>query len=417
MSAPTAAHAPDRAACAALDAADPLAPFRDRFVLPDGVVYLDGNSLGALPKQTSARVAAAVEHEWGERLVSSWMDSGWMEAPGRVGDKLAQMIGAAQGEVVVAESTTVCLFKLVCAALAMRPGRTVVLTEAENFHTDLYVATAAARLCGAALKAVPRSRIAEALDETVAVLMLTHVDYRTGAMHDMAAMSSAAHRCGAIALWDLCHSVGAVPLHVNASGADMAVGCGYKYLNGGPGTQALLHVRRGLHSELRNPIPGWLGHAEPFAFEPSFRPAAGLRSMISGSPHILQLAALESGVDLWLEVDMSAARAKSMALTELFIALVEERCRDTGLTLLSPREPRRRGSQVSFRHAHGYGIVRGLAERGVIGDFRVPDVCRFGFAPLYVRYVDVWDAVDRLRSLLGDGAHLDARFSEYAAVT
>jgi kynureninase len=410
-------RAPDRAACAALDAADPLASFRDRFVIPDGLVYLDGNSLGALPKQTAARVAAAVGEEWGHGLVRSWMDAGWMEAPARVGDKLARMIGASSGEVVVAESTTVCLFKLVCAALAMRPGRTVVLTEEENFHTDLYAAAGAARLCGASVTVVPRARIREALDDRVAVLMLTHVDYRTGEMHDMAALSTAAHDAGAIALWDLCHSVGAVPLRVNADGADMAVGCGYKYLNGGPGTQALLHVRTGLHSELRNPIPGWLGHADPFAFEPSFRPAAGLRSMISGSPHILQLAALESGVDLWLEVDMSVARAKSIALTELFIALVEERCGDAGFTLVSPRDPGRRGSQVSLRHAHGYGIVRGLVERGVIGDFRAPDVCRFGFAPLYVRHVDVWDAVERLQSLLSEGAHLDERFAERAAVT
>jgi kynureninase len=407
----------DRAACEALDAADPLASYRDRFVLPEGVVYLDGNSLGAMPTQTAARVAATVDGEWARGLVRSWVDAGWMAAPARVGDKLARMIGASPGEVIVAESTTVCLFKLVCAALAMRPGRTVVLTEEENFHTDLYVAAGAARLCGGSVRVVPRERIADALDESVAVLMLTHVDYRTGAMHDMAALSAVAHDAGALALWDLCHSVGAVPLQVNADGADMAVGCGYKYLNGGPGTQALLHVRGGLHAQLRNPIPGWLGHAEPFAFEPSFRPAEGLRSMMSGSPHILQLAALESGVDLWLEVDMAAARAKSISLTELFIALVQERCGDAGFTLVTPRDPRRRGSQVALRHPHGYGIVRGLLERGVVGDFRAPDVCRFGFAPLYVSHVDVWEAVDRLRSLLEDRAHLDERFAERAAVT
>jgi kynureninase len=408
---------PDRAACADLDAADALGGVRNRFVVPDGLVYLDGNSLGALPQQTPGRVAAAVEQEWGQRLVRSWMDAQWMEAPGRLGNKLARIIGAAPGEVVVAESTTVCLFKLVCAALAMQPGRTVVLTEEENFHTDLYAAAGAARLCGATVDVVPRDRLLEALDERVAVLMLTHVDYRTGYMHDMRALSTAAHRSGALALWDLCHSVGAVPLEVNADGADMAVGCGYKYLNGGPGAPALIHVRSGLHESLRNPIPGWLGHAEPFAFEPSFRPAAGLGSMITGSPHILQLVALESGVDVWLDVDMAAARQKSIALTELFIALVEERCGSAGFALASPRDPAQRGSQVSLHHRHAYGIVRGLIERDVIGDFRAPDICRFGFAPLYLRYVDVWDAVDRMAALFADGAHLDDRFAERVAIT
>jgi kynureninase len=407
----------DRDECVRRDAADPLATIRSRFVIPEGVVYLDGNSLGALPAHTSARVAAAVDLEWGEGLVRSWTDACWMEAPARVGGKLAQIIGAGAGEVVVADSTTVCLFKLICAALGMQAGRPIVLTEEENFHSDLYVAAGAARLCGASVKVVPRARLHEELDEQVAILLLTHVDYRTGFMHDMRALSAAAHEVGALALWDLCHSVGAVPLHVNADGADMATGCGYKYLNGGPGAPALLHVRTGLHDSLRNPIPGWLGHAEPFAFEPEFRPAPGLASMITGSPPILQLAALESAVDLWLEVDMGAARAKSIALTELFIALVEERCAGMGFELASPRDPARRGSQVSFRHPHGYGIVRGLIERAVIGDFRAPDVCRFGFAPLYLRHVDVWDAVERLLTMMTDGTHLDRRFAERAAIT
>jgi kynureninase len=407
----------DRVTCAARDADDPLASLRDRFILPDELVYLDGNSLGALPVQTSARVAAAVEQEWGQGLVRSWMDADWMEAPRRIGTKLAHMIGAGEDEVVVAESTTVCLFKVVCAALAQRPDRSVVLTEEENFHTDLYVAAGAARLCGATVRVVPRARLLEELNHEVAVLLLTHVDYRTGFMHDMRAMSAAAHEAGALAVWDLCHSVGAVPLQVNADGADMAVGCGYKYLNGGPGAPALLHVRAGLHGSLVNPVPGWLGHAEPFAFDPLFHPAAGIASMVTGSPHILQLAALESSVDLWLEVDMAAARAKSIALTELFITLVETRCAGMGFSLASPRAASQRGSQVSFRHPQGYGIVRGLIERGVIGDFRAPDTCRFGFAPLYLRYVDVWDAVTRLVELISDGAHLDERFREPAAIT
>ena len=407
----------DRAACAARDAADPLAGVREQFVLPDGLVYLDGNSLGALPTRTAGRLAAVVEKEWGQGLVRSWLDERWMDAPQRLGSKLARMIGAGPSEVVVAESTSVCLFKLLCAALAMRPGRPVVVTEEENFHTDLYVADAAARLFDGSVEVVPRSRLLDVLDDRVAVLMLTHVDYRTGFMHDMRALSAAAHDAGALAVWDICHSVGAVPLHLNADGADMAVGCGYKYLNGGPGAPALLHVRAALHDALRNPIPGWLGHAEPFAFEPSFRPASGLRSMITGSPHILQLTALESAVDLWLDMDMSMVRSKSVALTELFIELVEQRCAGVGLELASPRDPARRGSQVSFRHEQGYGIVRALAERGVIGDFRAPDVCRFGFAPLYVRYVDAWDAVDHLQDVLATAAHLDPRFAERATIT
>jgi kynureninase len=409
--------APDRAACAALDATDPLAHVRELFVVPDGLVYLDGNSLGALPVQTPGRIAAAVEQEWGQGLVRSWMDARWMEAPRRVGSKLARLIGAGPDEVVVAESTSVGLFKLVCAALTLRADRSVVLTEEENFHSDFYVAAAAARLCGASLKVVPRARLLEELTGDVALLLLTHVDFRTGFMHDMRLMSAAAHEVGALAVWDLCHSVAAVPLRVNADGADMAVACGYKYLNGGPGAPALLHVRSGLHDGLVNPVPGWLGHAEPFEFEPTFRPAPGLGSMITGSPHILQLAALESAVDLWLGVDMSAVRRKSIALTELFIALVEDRCASAGFVLASPRDAGRRGSQVSFHHPQGYAIVRALIERGVIGDFRATDVCRFGFAPLYLRYVDVWDAVERLRDLLAEGSHLDERFLERVAIT
>jgi kynureninase len=407
----------DRATCAARDASDPLALVRDRFVIPEGLVYLDGNSLGALPRQTPGRLATVVEEEWGRGLVRSWLDAQWIEAPRRVGAKLATLIGAGADEVIVAESTSVCLFKLLCAALAMRPERHVVLTEEENFHSDLYVAAAAARLSGATLKMVPRDRLRDELDDSVAVLLLTHVDYRTGFMHDMASLSALAHEAGALAVWDLCHSVAAVPLRLNADGADMAVGCGYKYLNGGPGAPALLHVRAGLHDALRNPVPGWLGHAEPFAFEPAFRPAAGLGSMITGSPHILQLTSLESAVDLWLEMDMAAVRAKSVALTELFIELVEERCKGMGFELASPREATRRGSQASFRHAQGYGIVRALIERGVVGDFRPPDVCRFGFAPLYVRHVDVWDAVEQLYDVVTTGAHRDSRFAERAPIT
>ncbi len=358
-----------------------------------------------------------MERQWGEGLIRSWTDGGWIDAPQRVGGKIARLIGADEDEVVVAESTSVCLFKVVCAALAMQPGRSVVLTEQENFHTDLYVAAGAARLCGATVRVVPRARILESLGDDVALTLITHVDFRTGFMHDMRAVSDAVHAAGALAVWDLSHSVGAVPLRIDDDGADMATGCGYKYLNGGPGAPAFLHVRSHLHDQIRNPLPGWLGHADPFAFEPGYRPARGITSMLSGTPPTLELTALESGVDLWLEQDMAAARLKSIALVDLFITLVEERCAGMGFELVSPRDPQRRGSQASFRHADGYGVIRSLIERDVIGDFRAPDICRFGFAPLYVRYVDVWDAVDRLHDVMHTGAHLDARFAERAAVT
>ena len=407
----------DRARCAERDAADPLGSFRPRFIIRDGLVYLDGNSLGALPAQTPQRLATTVETGWGNGLVGSWGSAGWMEAPARVGDKIGHIVGAATGQVVVGESTTVCLYKLVGAALAMRPGRGVVLTEAENFHTDLYVAAAAARAAGATLLAVPRAELRARLGDDIALLLLTHVDFRTGAMHDMAAMTAAAHDAGALAVWDLSHSTCAVPLALDTDGVDLAVGCGYKFLNGGPGAPAFMYVRRALQDRVSNPLPGWLGHAEPFAFEPGFRPAAGMQALASGSPHVLQLVALESAVDLWLEADMSLVREKSIALTELFIALVRERCADAGFSVASPLDPAQRGSQVSLRHGHAYGVVQALTARDVVGDFRAPDICRFGFAPLYVRHVDVWDAVDRLCAVLADGAHLDPRFAVRSAIT
>jgi kynureninase len=409
--------APDRAACAALDAQDPIAEVRARFVIPDGVVYLDGNSLGALPGQTADRVRDAVETEWAHGLVRSWNDAGWMEAPRRVGAKVARLIGAADDEVIVGDSTTVCLYKLVCSALSMAGDRTALLTEEENFHTDLYVSAGAAEQCEATVRVVPRDQLLASLRDDVGVLLLTHVDYRSGFMHDMAAVSDAAHRAGALVIWDLSHSAGAVPLHVDRDGADMAVGCGYKYLNGGPGAPAFMHVRRDLQPRLRNPIPGWMGHADPFAFEPRHRPAEGMASMVSGTPPILQLAALECALDLWAEVGVDLARAKSTSLTQTFIALAEERCSSLGFTVASPRDPAARGSQVALCHRDGYGVIRALIERGVIGDYRAPDVCRFGFAPLYIRHVDVWDAVDAIVAVVSAGEHLHPRFAQRAAVT
>jgi len=397
---------------AALDRADELAPFRDRFVLPDGVIYLDGNSLGPLPKATPARVWQVLEREWGQSLIRSWTDHGWIDLQFRVGEKIAQLIGAERGTIVVADSTSVNLFKLLAAALDQRPGRRVMLTEEGNFPTDLYMAQGLTALLQRGHELRPVTDIEAALDETVAVLMLTHVNYRSGAMHDMARLTRAAHDSGALVLWDLSHSVGAVPLQLAADDVDLAVGCGYKYLNGGPGAPAFLHVAKRLQSDLRLPLTGWLGHAEPFAFEGNYRPATGIARAVVGTPPILSLAAFEVGIDIALEAPMSAIRAKSLRLADMFVDLMANEFR-----LLTPRQGAARGSQVAFAHPHGYAIMQALIERGVIGDFRAPDVLRFGLAPLYVRYVDIWDAVALLRAVMHDETWRAARFQQQRAVT
>jgi kynureninase len=401
---------------AALDRTDELAAFRERFVLPDGVIYLDGNSLGALPKATPGRVAQVVEREWGHSLIKSWTDHGWIDLQFRVGEKVGTLIGAAPGTTVVADSTSVNLFKLLAAALDQRLGRTVILTEEGNFPTDLYVAQGLTALLqrGHVLRPVSAACLSEALDGQVAVLMLTHVNYRSGAMHDMAALTRAAHAAGALVLWDLSHSVGAVSLRLAADDVDLAVGCGYKYLNGGPGAPAFLCVAQRLQTDMRFPLTGWLGHAEPFAFESFYRPASGMARAVVGTPPILSLAAFEVGIDVSLEAPMSAVRQKSLRLSELFIALMEQ---EPGFVLLTPRAPERRGSQVAFAHPHGRAIMQALIERGVIGDFRAPDVLRFGLAPLYVRYADVWDAVETLRDVMRSEAWRDDRFQEQRTVT
>jgi kynureninase len=400
----------------ALDRADELAAFRDRFVLPDGVIYLDGNSLGALPKATPARVAQVVQQEWGQSLIRSWTDHGWIDLQLRVGEKIGEIIGAAPGSTVVADSTSVNLFKLLAAALDQRPGRLVILTEDGNFPTDLYMAQGLAALLqrGHVLRSVPTARLPEALDRQVAVLMLTHVNYRSGAMHDMAALTRTAHAAGALVLWDLSHSVGAVPLQLQADDVDLAVGCGYKYLNGGPGAPAFLHVAPRLQTDLRLPLTGWLGHAEPFAFESLYRPATGVARSVVGTPPILSLAALEIGIDVFLEAAMSAVREKSLRLAELFITLMGQ---EPAFELLTPRDRECRGSQVSFAHPHGHAIMQALIERGVIGDFRAPDVLRFGLAPLYVRFTDVWDAVETLRDVMRTEAWRHDRFQRQRHVT
>jgi kynureninase len=408
-----------RAACQALDAADPLAAWRERFALPDGVIYLDGNSLGALPRATAAALEAAVRRQWGEDLITSWNRHGWLDLPSRVGAKIARLIGAAPHEVVVADSISVNLVKLIAAALQLRPGRPIVVAERGSFPTDLYVAQGLADLLGERLelRTVPSSELEGALDERTALLMLTHVDYRSGRIHDMARLTRAAHEVGALALWDLAHSAGAMPVDLAGAGADLAVGCGYKYLNGGPGAPAFLFVAERWQARARQPLTGWLGHAAPFDFVGDYRPAPGIKRFLAGTPPILSLVALEVGVEMLLEVEPAALRAKSVALTERFIGLVEAHCAGYGLELASPRATALRGSQVGFRHPEGYPIMQALIARGVIGDFRAPDLLRFGFAPLYVRFVDLFDAVACLREVFDERDWDRPEFKQRAAVT
>jgi kynureninase len=403
----------------ALDAGDALAPFRARFALPDGVIYLDGNSLGPLPKATAPRLSRLVAEEWGEDLIRSWTKHGWIDLPLRVGDKIARLVGAAPGTVAVADSTTVNLFKLMAAALRLRPDRRVILSEAGNFPTDLYVAQGLVELLGGRheLRLVEASDLAAAIDEDVALVSLTQVNYRSGRLHDMAALTRRAHQAGALILWDLAHSAGALPVDLSACDADFAVGCGYKYLNGGPGAPAFLYIAPRLQAEFRSPLTGWLGHAAPFAFETGYRAAAGIARAIVGTPPILSLAALEIGVDLALEADSEAVRAKSLALSRLFIDLVAQDCAGLGLTLAAPAREAERGSQVSYAHAEGYAVMQALIARGVIGDFRAPDILRFGLTPLYLRFVDIWDAVQILREVLATKDWDRPEYKRRAAVT
>ena len=408
----------DRQACAERDRADPLAQFRERFVVDDDVIYLDGNSLGRLPRDTPRRLAHLVGDEWGRGLIRSWTDAGWMDSPRRLGDKIARLIGACADEVLVTDTTSVALFKLGAAVMKARPERHVIVSEPANFPTDLYIAGGISELFdNVHLRLVERTHLAQALDEDVALLMLTHVDFRTGEMHDMRALSDAAHAVGALTLWDLSHSTGAVEVNLHAANADLATGCGYKYLNGGPGAPAFLFVKQNLHGELHNPIPGWLGHVSPFTFETEYRAAAGVRSWMSGSPPVMAIAALETAIDIFLEADTNALQEKARDLTKMFIDLVDTRLEQFEVSVVSPRERERRGAQVSLRHPDGYPFVRALIDRGVIGDFRDPDLCRFGFAPIYTRFVDVWDAVQRMHELLLSGDHRRPEYARRGAIT
>lgn len=374
---------------------------RERFVLPDGTIYLDGNSLGALPKTTSPRLFDVVERQWGEDLITSWNKHGWIEWPRGIAATLAPIVGAKPSELLIADSTTVCLFKLLGSAVAARPGRSTILTEQGNFPTDVYAAEGLVNLCpGLKLKAVPAAELAGALDEDTAVLFLTHVNYRSGARHDMEALNSAAHAAGALTLWDLSHSAGAIQLDLNGSGSDLAVGCGYKYLNGGPGAPAFLFVAEQLQDSLQSPLSGWMGHVDPFEFASSYTAAPGINRFLTGTPSILALAALEAGLSTFEGVSIAAVEAKAEVITAFFIDAVEKSCGDE-LQLASPRDPRTRGSHVCFAHPQGYAVMQALIARGITGDFRPPDLMRFGFAPLYNSFEDAWLAAAALGKILG----------------
>jgi kynureninase len=409
---------------------------RDDFDLPAGVIYLDGNSLGACPRTTAPRVQQVVQSEWGVGLIRSWNTAGWIDLARRIGDKIARLVGAGENELIVGDSTSINLYKVLSTAIALQkadaPARRVIVSERSNFPTDLYIAETLAREHGLTLELIDADELPGQLNGQLAVLMLTHVNYRTGRMFDMAQVTRDAHAAGALVVWDLAHSAGAVPVNLKGSdplheAADFAVGCGYKYLNGGPGAPAFVwahprHTARMDREQLRQPLSGWLGHKVPFEFTPDYRPALGIQRFVCGTPALLSMSALECGVDVFLRAEalggMAALRRKSLALTTLFIELVELRCAGHGLTLVTPREPTQRGSQASFAHATGgYPIMQALIARGVIGDFRAPDLLRFGFTPLYSMFVDVWDAVEQLKAVLDSDEWNEAHFNRRAAVT
>jgi kynureninase len=424
--------------CQQLDLQDPLRELRDQFVLPSGLIYLDGNSLGMLPKATAARVAEVVTQEWGQGLIRSWNGAGWVDLPQRLGDKIATMVGAGPGEVVATDSTSINLYKVLSAAMSIAqqdaPARRRVLSERSNFPTDLYIAQALCRERGFTLELVEAEEIAGKLGDDLAVLMLTHVNYRTGAMHDMAALTAAAQAAGALTVWDLAHSAGAVPVALLEDRADFAIGCGYKYLNGGPGAPAFVWVNP-VHAErFWQPLAGWWGHAAPFEFSPDYRPAPGIKRYLCGTQPIISLTALECGLAVFEQAQalggMTTLRAKSLALSDLFIELVAQRCQGHGLGLATPLVHEQRGSQVCLTREYdadgrsgAYAIMQALIARGVIGDFRAGDgrqhrdILRFGFTPLYIGFEEVWQAVEQLGQVLDSGEWQQPEFNQPQAVT
>ncbi|OYU04556.1 MAG: kynureninase [Pseudomonas sp. PGPPP1] len=413
-----------RSHCQALDAQDPLAPLRQQFALPDGVIYLDGNSLGARPVASLARAQQVIAEEWGNGLIRSWNSAGWADLSQRLGNRLAPLIGARDGEVVITDTTSINLFKVLSAALSVQrlrqPNRKVIVSEASNFPTDLYIAEGLTELLqqGYSLRLVNSpDELPQAIDQDVAVVMLTHVNYKTGYMYDMQALTALSHECGALSIWDLAHSAGAVPIDLHQAEADYAIGCTYKYLNGGPGSQAFVWVNPQLVDVVRQPLSGWFGHTRQFAMESAYAPSAGIARYLCGTQPITSLAMVECGLEIFAQTDMASLRSKSLALTDLFIALVEERCAAHGLELITPREHAKRGSHVSFEHSEGYAVIQALIARGVIGDYREPRIMRFGFTPLYTSFTEVFDAVEILGEILNKRTWDQPQFKVRNSVT
>ncbi|MTI43112.1 kynureninase [Roseibium hamelinense] len=421
---PSVVESPSRsvsqADCLALDERDPLKHLKDRFDLPEGVIYLDGNSLGALPKSVKPRLAKAINEEWGKGLIRSWNDAGWYPAPKRAGEAIARLIGADRDEVIVCDSISVNLFKLLIAALRKRPERKIIVSEKGNFPTDVYINAEAAELMGCELRCVEPGDVQAAIEEAgdgLALLQLTHVHYKTGAIYDMAGLTRTVQKLGGLVIWDLAHSAGTLPVDLNGCRADFAVGCGYKYLNGGPGAPAFVFVARHHLPDLHQPIAGWHGHARPFAFAQDYAPHAGIEKMLAGTSPQLSLIALEEALTVFDGVDMQVLRAKNRTLGDLFIQLVDQELGAFGFELASPRESAERGSQVSLTHPQGYAIVQALIARGIIGDFRAPDILRFGFAAPYVGYEDIWNAIAALKDIMATGVWDQPQFHARQAVT
>ncbi len=403
-----------------LDDKDPLGSARDLFHLPEGLIYLDGNSLGPPPKAAFAEIEKAMHTEWAEDLITSWNKAGWFMLTDTLGAKVAGIVGADDDELVVCDSTSVNIYKSLQAALSLRPDRKTIVTEAGSFPTDLYMVDGLRNFApdiDVRLEGVDAPNLEDLIDDTTAVVLANQVNYRSGELRDVGALTARAHDAGALIVWDLCHSAGVMPVDLNQHGADFAVGCTYKYLNGGPGAPAFVFAARRHHEKLRQPLSGWWGHRQPFAFDVAYEADPGVRKFLCGTQPILSMRALKAGLDVFEQFEISAIRQKSMALTDLFIALVEEHCTEYGLELASPSDATLRGSQVAFRHAEGYAIMQALIERKLIGDFRMPDILRFGFAPLYIRYIDVWNAVEIMRDVLASSAWREERFAVRAAVT
>ena len=406
--------------CIALDAQDEMAHVREAFQLPEDIIYLDGNSLGALPKRSVAALSATVEQEWGEGLIRSWGTADWFSLPERLGDKLGTLMGAAPGQTVVSDSTSINIYKALRSAMALRPDRKVIVSELGSFPTDLYVLEGAMSVdesYSARLWGRDGDQLEDLINEDVAVVLLSHVDYRSGKLLDMEAITKLAHDAGALIIWDLCHTAGVVPMELDANNVDFAVGCTYKYLNGGPGSQAYIYVAQRHHAEARQPLSGWWSHAAPFAFESTFRPTEGARRFLVGTQSVLGLKGIEASLSLFEEMDIHAIRRKSQKLCDLFIELVEQHSDCQTLRLESPRDADQRGSHVSFLFDNGFPVVRAMIEQGVIGDFREPGIMRFGFAPYYLRFVDVYDAVEILADCMRRKVWENEAYNVRGAVT